>query len=65
MFQSFRSRKRINDSAAAKLGDALELKFNALKNLLQNSETNEFNLHDELEVSSASSPEELRHLCSV
>lgn len=48
--KSFRSRKRINVSAETKLGDALQLKVNALKNLLQNSETNEFNLHDELEV---------------
>jgi len=65
MFQNFRSQKRINVSAEAKLGDALQLKFSALKNLLQNSRTNEFNLHDELEVFSAGRTEELRHLCSV
>ena len=66
MFQSFWSRRRINYvSAEAKLGDALQLKVNALKNLLQNSETNEFNFHDELEVFSAGSTEELKHLCSV
>lgn len=49
-------------SAESKLPDALQLKVTALKNLMQNSETNEFNLHDELEVFSASSTEELRHI---
>ena len=53
-----------NVSAESKLPDALQLKVNALKNLLQNSETNEFNLHDELEVFSTSSPDELRHICA-
>ena len=63
--KSFQSWKRINVSAETKLGDALQLKVNALKNLLQNSETNEFNLHDELEVFWAGSTEELKHLSSV
>ncbi|CAH3191770.1 unnamed protein product [Porites evermanni] len=53
-----------NVSAESKLPDALQLKVTALKNLLQNLETNEFNFHDELEVFSASSPEELRHICA-
>ena len=53
-----------NISAESKLPDALQLKVTALKNLLQNSETNEFNFHDELEVFSTSSPEELRHICA-
>ena len=51
-------------SAESKLPDSLQLKVTALKNLMQNSETNEFNLHDELEVFSASSTEELRHICA-